>query len=743
MSKIKYVPGKKVLALAIASAALAGCNSDSDDAPQILLSGGNAGSQLSYDGYSDWNSVGGDGGSITLYKQTGGGDIRILRSGSVNAKFDRSGVDIDTDLGENPLQITGNRTIGPAAVEPAAGTAYLGPEERIFISDGNGTLGDEPEVTGLRVAAGATLTLVPNVNMRGSEASDDETAALYVRVLDNRGTITVVASEDGAETGSLSVYAQTLISSGTIDLRGADNAESQTRRDGGHLFVQADEVFIDGRVLASGGTVAGDNVAGHGGSAYLYSEGGQHHRGSFKLDGGAAVNGEGGQGGSVMLISDGPAYNEARISLQGGNGEVGGQGGGAFIGGYGGDAWNAGAVVANGGSGSAGHGGDGGYLNIYAYGGELRNSGSLTARGGAGGAQPVFGPEGGLVDQVGSEGGSIYARSNWRYGDVVAAGNLAWSGNIDLRGGSAPAGSERWGGEGGSISIGAENWGISGSFDAAELVSTVSLYGYGSLVGHGGDGHVAGDAGSLSATNYSFSFTNDSVPSEGLGGGIDASLNVAARGGKALAGGISERGSAGDGGSVLLQTYFYNFAVALVGEDNVRAVRYTGNLDVPGGSGRDWNDGHSGQGGYLYVAGHDAVTITSALNAPGANDAGTTGIGGTGGGVYAESWLDDMVARVALAGNGGNGGARGGDGGYFYVYGEAVDHRGVISVKGGNANVAVEDSAGGPGGWIEIIGDISSAHSGSVNYAGGVGNAGTASEGCFVLGDDAQGNCDS
>lgn len=762
MNKFKQVPNKKVLAVAIASVALSGCFSDDDEAPRIQLSGGNAGDQVIND-YFDWGSVGGEGGWLNVYKRTGAGNL-VVTSGSVDAKFDRSNVpaeETNPSLGDVPLVITGSRTIGPVDAEPAAGVAYIGGEGYIHISDGNEVIGDEPPVTGLRVASGATLTLVPNESRYGTESN--ETAAIYVPVLDNRGTVRVQASNDNNDTGGLAVYANVVLSTGTIDLRGADNAESQYRRDGGRLYVNAESVFIDGQVLVSGGSVAGDNVAGHGGQVYIWSEGGQHHRGAFVANGGAAVGGEGGYGGYVALSSSGPVYNEARATLNGGDGLVGGGGGSVWIAGYGGDAWNAGAITANGGKGADGHGGDGGGIDIYARGGELRNSGSVVARGGAGGSQPYFGPEGDIDSIAGGNGGYINAYSadtnsssmvllSRAIGPRVPAGDLSWSGNIDLRGGSAPAGSDRWGGEGGYVGLqNLNDWGIGAFEDAEGLGSSVTLRGYGALVSNGGTGHVGGAGGGAYMSSNSVYYNGDGPEVFVLPGGIDVKLGVVANGGNAIAGGVDGQGFGGEGGGIILDA-----AVACCLEGNIgvageASVSYTGGVSAAGGSSRN-SEGHAwfpdlgsiypGHGGFMSIYGTDSATVTSAVNVSGGRDSGAAGTGGSGGRGHVESYYGAVLAKVALAGTGGYGAARAGDGGWLRVFGIDVVHDGAANVKGGNANVALAESVGGHGGNILIVGDDSSAHTGSVNYAGGVGNLGTADEGCFAVGDNEQGNCD-
>lgn len=749
------VHARKLLALTIASASLAmsGCTSDDDDAPQVLLSGGNAGNQVIND-YEDWNSVGGAGGWLSLFKETGNGAIRVVRSGRVNAKFDRASVEeeINADLGATPLVITGARTIGVAEAEPETGTPYFGPGGRIHVSDGNGTPYDEAPVTGLRINSGATLTLVPYENWNGDEPL--EMARVFVPVLDNRGTVRVQASADDSETGSLAIYADTVLSTGVIDLRGADNAVAQYRRDGGALHVQADAVFIDGRVLVSGGAATGEEDGGRGGSVYIMSEGGQHHRGVFELNGGNSPADDAGHGGFLSLTSQGPLYNEARISANGGNGgEAGGSGGGIFLAAYGGEAWNAGSISANGGSGGEDWGGDGGRLDIYAYGGELRNSGTVTMRGGAGGSLPYF-DEDYLDGIIGGEGGVIFARSQPGYGggigprlaardigEPVPAANVAWSGGIDLRGGNARAGSALWGGEGGYARIGASNWGFNGPLALDELATTVTLYGYGKLASNGGTGHRGGDGGGFAAVNTTFDYFYDDedIYHSVLGGGIEAVLNVVANGGNALAGGIDGVGFGGEGGGVYVATE--ESGSSLYGEDFVRSVSYTGAVAAAGGSSLKLPArGYGSEAGRVTVRGHGAVTVTGVVNASGGRDADAAGYGGDGGGVIVESYLDDVLARVALAGNGGNGAFRGGRGGVLLAAGANVAHEGAVSVKGGDANPALAESAGGAGGSILVLGEVSSTHTGKVNYAAGIGSL-PASIGCFIVGDDVQGVC--
>jgi hypothetical protein len=206
------------LSLAVLSLAIFGCGGggSSNNSPEpaslpgvftITTQGGAGGSAGGY---------GGEGAWVTAIKEGGSGDVAVLRSGEADAGFVPSAA--TAILGAYPLAVTEDTTIAVASTEPAAGTPYLQiNKEYVFISDGNGALGNEPKVTGISVAEGATLTLDLNFSPAAR--------LIVANDIDNRGTITT-ADFDGVQRGHLELNAASYFATGTLDCSAVGEGQS-------------------------------------------------------------------------------------------------------------------------------------------------------------------------------------------------------------------------------------------------------------------------------------------------------------------------------------------------------------------------------------------------------------------------------------------------------------------------------------------------------------------------------------
>jgi hypothetical protein len=115
-----------------------------------------------------------------ITKRGGLAPVEVLKGGSVDASFTPL---TTASLGPRPLRVTSSMTIQTPGVEPAAGMLYLH-DGRFYVSDGDGLFTVDPNApfTGLFVAAGVTLTLVPDISQVTIELDND---------LENHGAIVV------------------------------------------------------------------------------------------------------------------------------------------------------------------------------------------------------------------------------------------------------------------------------------------------------------------------------------------------------------------------------------------------------------------------------------------------------------------------------------------------------------------------------------------------------------------------
>jgi hypothetical protein len=766
------------VSMAMLGGVLTGCSSSSDSPAAgtytFVANGGTAGN-LNY-------ARGGEGGDINLYNDGGTGGVEIRKSGKANTNFSSPIKPAKANLGSNPLTISASTTIrtvdynnpiadggsttalqlyvgtddvirtaaGTNAVyanDPvmAAGTPYLRTNinpYRIYLSAGT-VAADDTVVTGLSIAAGATLTLAPN-NPCSTEID-------LINDIDNSGTITR-ALVDGC---SLSIHANTYIASGSVVNIGDEDNENG----GGVYIYAATGISNKGSINTYGfdenNDVNGDEQGGYGGQITLGAEGYVVNSGMLdssggdgKLGGGSGnmvrlygayvennaeinatggnniadpvVSGNGGDGGEVFMTSDYGTNNTASINNSGGNGQGGGDGAELQMRTYSwGQVKNAASITSNGGTGLVDNrGGDAGYINMSTNGEDLLNSGDLSFVGGDNTGTDYAGDGGDVNFQAnGGEGGK-------------PAGNIVISGNINLSGGSAVATGEGYGGEGGNLSANV--------YPTDQGTSQkVSMLGYVSITSNGGDGAESSYAQGGRIGLYADHRLNETTQKWTAGDAFNE-VPVTANGGNGTAEApVANQG--GDGGRLYVQASTDDVVKNLgVTAKNTAAVSVNGG----NATGDETFYSYGGHGG--------SVNVEAYSNA---NNSGDVSANGGDGGEYGDNggYLN-VITVTGAAQNSGDFSAMGGDGvmygsngGYLWVNGTSASNSGDINVNGGNATAmeTLDYTQGGDGGYIGVVGlglNGGASNSGSMSYTFGVGDT-NGDEGCLQVGLTFTGNC--
>jgi hypothetical protein len=278
-------------------------------AHRIQASGGRGGSA---------GGAGGSGGALMITKRGGLDPVEVLKGGSIDAGFTPL---TTASLGPRPLRVTSNTTIQTPGVEPAADTLYLH-DGRFYVSDGDGLFTVDPnaQFTGLFVAAGVTLTLVPDISqvtieldnglenhgtilLGNNQLAPSNKGALQMFIASYQGDGAIVTS---ASPGQVAAGFVEINATGSITNRGAINASGSASSAGkgaraGHVsFVAHGRVENTGTINADGG----DSTTDAGGdAANLYFQGGTgvYHSGNLSARGGNGVT-AGGSGGAMSLV---------------------------------------------------------------------------------------------------------------------------------------------------------------------------------------------------------------------------------------------------------------------------------------------------------------------------------------------------------------------------------------------------------------------------------------------------------
>ncbi len=647
--------------------------------------------------------------------------VAFRTSGNIDASFTLSDYTFSYVSGSNGALVASNTAVvlvKSGDPEPPAGTLYVTPgtgTRYLYKSNGDDLPGlDNDVVTGLRIAAGATMTVPANLDTNALSTPDTP-----VR-----------------DTVGLS-FANDLVVEGTIKSGGLDEStlgafpQRHSARDMAGIALGARRIR-----LASGGSIitrGGDGTAagqrgGDAGFVHLVAESLLVNGGSILASGG---NGNGADGGNGPASYDGVDIDSVSLACSNGNiintGNVASSGGSGTTGGWGGkiemnsatNLANTGSLNAGGGTGSTGAGGNGGNFNFYATHGSISNSGALEAPGGAGGSG-------------GGNGGNLRFYSNDVGGNDGFTGRILNSGSARLSGGNATISGP--GGAGGGIEFFA-----CGRIANAGSLATVggNARGADNFAGPGGNLYVESYYGQTD-NSYLYGNAPGSASYGTAAGPIRFSSDIT------LNGGNSEGANAhsGNGGQIEVYTYPRRLGLTPVVNGNalppVLPVEFVGyaSISANGGSGigYQFEQESFSDAGTLEIYTHAAASINGIeLPIPpihndvpvellGGNATAPGAFGGNGG----RFWLATMTHFMEE--NPGQNNFAAIDGGLGVQ--TTVTNTGNIDARGGTASGA--DGVGGFGGEIYLFGYGKVANTGAIDGSGGdaTGAGGAGGDSC-------------
>ncbi|MFO7716849.1 carboxypeptidase-like regulatory domain-containing protein, partial [Desulfosarcina sp.] len=210
------------------------------------------------DGGAGITGAGGAGGQF--YAESNG-SIKVLKSGTLEASFPEPST--TANFGTHPFTVSTDTTVPDTDNTPGALCQAFGQDGTLYIGNGNGICGDDLDtrVTGLTVAAGATLVLVDDGNMQGMLNLENDlvirgtiTSDLSVNsglnieanfiYVESTGKITAsatTADESGGEIylGNGQELTKAIINRGTIEARGYGSGF------GGHIYFGPDDLVVN------------------------------------------------------------------------------------------------------------------------------------------------------------------------------------------------------------------------------------------------------------------------------------------------------------------------------------------------------------------------------------------------------------------------------------------------------------------------------------------------------------------
>jgi hypothetical protein len=588
---------------------------------------------------------------------------KFFTTGSVDAAFTIP--EIALDYGSVRFDVATDATVVALPVDPTTrtdGAHYLDSNSSAIVR-WNATASSLTPVTGLTVAAGATLT-IPVVSKTLEFDRDINVAGR-------------IALTDGANR-NLTLYARNIrfADSSVIDLTGSSGSPSA-------LSVYADSSLI---ALGSLSVAGSDTAAAIGGNVDLQSDGRMYVGGTIDASGGDSAAASGAAGGTIRLTGGiGGVWSSATLKAFGGTGALlGGAGGTVTIGQDNqGDSTpreirNSGSVDVSGGSQSqtgcnAGpcSGGAGGTINVLAQGADLRSSGALKANGGS-------------SHLAAGTGGTIRIGIQRRGEGSQSRSRLSLTGDLHAQGGEGFGAASAGGG------------GYVYYDNCGGNTSVTELLGYQSIVLSGGTSTTAGGAGGQFYASDTYSDSNTSrryyynVPIAGKGG---------------------DGAEAGRGGSFELQLSL-NVSVAEELPNEVPAVVLGGAHVLNGGSGTTQD---AGSGGYFYLAARGTVTTTGSVELNGGNSSVAAGFGGS---AAIMSLLGDLQNHATFSANAGTATMSDGpSGGCIDFQANALSNDAKLSARGGAGM-----TFGGDGGNISLT-NVGGAgtNTGELDVAGGAG----------------------
>ena len=543
------------------------------------------------DGGTGTNGTGGNGGQF--YADTYG-SIKVLKSGTVDASF--TVPTITPFFGANPFTVSTDTTVPNTDDTIGALCQVYGGDGSLFIGDGTdgcGSIGDT-QVTGLTVAAGATLVLVDvgsgygtlrlteDLVINGTLTSDLSSGwgglDIEAKLIDVESTGKITASATAPDNSGGEIYlgngqdlTWTIINKGTIETKG-DGSGS-----GGYIYFEPNDLVVNyGTIDVSGGSAGGS-----GGEFDAYVD-----YGDFYSSGTIRMNGGNGDTGGETEYNNGN-WNEVscwietvyRDNTKGRNGDI-------II---------SGAWEAKGGDGASGNGGSGGYMYFQTDGiGTITVNASMSVKGGNGTGAGSWGGYAGEINFV----SSFDPNGNSGYNDPTP-GKISIAGRYDLRGGDG----DQDGGSGGYLQVlsqGANSSGVGADMEFVAFPVTVM---------NGGEGGTNGGSASGNAFRlYTYSYLGSSPAKS-----ITNEADVQAKGGNATL----EGATGGMGGYVYIQTGNPGDAATVLSN--------SGNIDVSGGGGT--------AGGSAYAIYLQAQHVDNSGNLTANGGTGTTAAGGNGGNI--------------------------------------------------------------------------------------------------------------
>lgn len=583
----------KLFIITVCVAVLCACSSSGDGG---TYGGGN--SMVTAVGGTGSNGSGGTGGYVYVESD---GAIKVLKSGSANASFTMP-AESSYNFGDYGYTVSGNEQILLDTAVPAgyAGLYMISDNSNLYKADGTDSVGGSPiseyTVTGLRVPAGATLTINADngyysVNYLGAYLEFNNDVVIDGTLKTGAG-FNYIYFSNASSSSKISLlvatsYSNNIVVTGTVTTSGEDKGWIEF--DAGKHF------YNSGTIDASGGdNAAGNGYQSHGISIYAYT-GSVYSKGTLRANGGNGGNG--GDGDYIYLYG---GYNEDSSvdPINGGNVIV------------------SGTIEAKGGNagGAGGNGGGWGYSYFVAYGGDMIVNAS-------------FNFVGGNASGSGNTGGEPYGAEFLCYGkDYREVGVCRISGSFNMNGGNGATG-----GNGGYFEVYSYE-------NTAGQAPDVELLGFANINVNGGNGTTqGGNADSSYAYNlYTYAQAESTLPAKQ----IISEANVTAKGGDASASG---GGIGGVGGYIELATdYDDEYSTSIT------TVTQRGTIDNSGGNATA-TGGTGGNSYYIYLGSDNEgycwnVTTTGKLVSNGGNGASQGGNGG-----YIGLYSDDVVTVYTLS----------------------------------------------------------------------------------------------
>lgn len=572
MKEEKPVDGKIIklsFIIMICMAMISACSRSSNN-------GGGSNSMVNAVGGTGANGSGGEGGYFYVESD---GAIKVLKSGSADASFTMP-AESSYNFGLHGYTVSGNEEILLDTAVPANYNGlYVSKDTqwRLYKADGTGSAGSpnlDYTVTGLRVPAGATLTINADNNYYAGSYLGAYLEFDNDIVID--GTLKTGTGYNYIYFYNADSYSNNIVVTGNVTTSGAD--------EGWVWFAAGKHFYNSGTIDASGGDNAtGDGYKSYGIYIYAYT-GSVYSRDTLKANGGNGGNGAGGDAYYIYLYG---GYNE--------DNSVDPINGGSVI--------VSGTIEAKGGNGTGGNGGSNGYSEFNTYGGDMKVNAS-------------FNISGGNATGTGHTGGAPYGAWFYCYGeDYRDVGVCQISGVFNVSGGNGDTG-----GDGGYVGVSSQ-----ADDNAQGLAPDVEFLGFDDINVSGGDGTTqGGNANSSYAYNlYTYATYNDDLSVDLPAKAIISEANVTAKGGNASASG----GIGGTGGYVGLATDYdsqYRTTITTVTQSGT-IDNSGGNATASGGIGGNSYKIFLGSGNYGWCWN---VTTTGNLISNGGNGALQGGNGG-------------------------------------------------------------------------------------------------------------------